>query len=142
MQPGLESPAITRPPSLQSRRQGSDPEARPGQDPRDAGQTGPDMDSVVRIGAPVFADDTVTFGILMAVLGMIFYATIMTRFKRFFSLIPALLLCYFVPSVLTTLGLISPGWFDLAGATEFMEEAIRTSPNAEPICAAWRVAMR
>lgn len=81
------------------------------------------MDSVVRIGEPVFATDTITFGLLMAVLGLIFYATTLPQFKKFFSLIPALLLCYFVPSVLTTLGLISPGWFDLAGATEMLTAA-------------------
>jgi uncharacterized membrane protein len=81
------------------------------------------MDSVVRIGAPVFASDTVTFGLLMAVLGMIFYATTMPQFKKLFSLIPALLLCYFIPSILTTVGLISPGWFDLAGAGEMLQAA-------------------
>ncbi|MCA9778264.1 MAG: DUF819 family protein [Candidatus Eremiobacteraeota bacterium] len=81
------------------------------------------MDSVVRIGPPLFASDTITFGLLMAVLGLIFYATTMPRFKKFFSLIPALLLCYFIPSILTTVGLISPGWFDLAGATEMLQAA-------------------
>lgn len=78
------------------------------------------MDSVVRIGEPIFANDAITFGLLMAVLGLIFHATTMPRFKKFFSLIPALLLCYFIPSILTTLGLISPGWFDLAGATDVL----------------------
>jgi uncharacterized membrane protein len=78
------------------------------------------MDSVVRIGEPVFASDAITFGLLMAVLGAIFYATTTPQCKRFFSYIPALLLCYFIPSVLTTVGLISPGWFDLASATEML----------------------
>ena len=78
------------------------------------------MDSVVRIGEPLFASDAITFGLLMAVLGLIFHATTMTQFKKFFSYIPALLLCYFIPSLLTTLGLISPGWFDLVGATEML----------------------
>lgn len=81
------------------------------------------MDSVVRIGAPLFADDAITFGLLMAVLGAIFYATTMPACKKFFSFIPALLLCYFVPSILTTVGLISPGWFDLAGATDMLTAA-------------------
>jgi len=81
------------------------------------------MDSVVRIGEPLFASDAITFGILMAVLGMIFYATTMPQFKKFFSLIPALLLCYFLPSLLTTLGFISPGWFDLEGATAMLSAA-------------------
>lgn len=81
------------------------------------------MDSVVRIGPPLFASDTITFGLLMAVLGLIFYATTVPSFKKFFSLIPALLLCYFIPSILTTVGLISPAWFDLAGAAEMLNAA-------------------
>lgn len=81
------------------------------------------MDSVVRIGSPIFATDTITFGLLMAVLGLIFYATTMPQCKKFFSFIPALLLCYFLPSVLTTLGLISPAWFDLASAKEALMAA-------------------
>ena len=81
------------------------------------------MDSVVRIGAPVFADDAITFGLLMAVLGAIFFASTAPACKKFFSYIPALLLCYFVPSILTTIGLISPGWFDLTGATETLTAA-------------------
>jgi len=81
------------------------------------------MDSVVRIGEPVFASDAITFGLLMAVLGAIFYATTTDKCKRFFDYIPALLLCYFVPSVLTTLGLISPAWFDLEGARQVLEAA-------------------
>ena len=85
--------------------------------------TAPVMDSVVRIGPPVFASDAITFGLLMAVLGAIFYATTVPKCKKFFSFIPALLLCYFIPSILTTLGLISPGWFDLAGAEEMLEAA-------------------
>ena len=88
------------------------------------------MDSVVRIGSPIFASDTITFGLLMAVLGMIFYATTIPACKKFFSLIPALLLCYFIPSILTTVGLISPGWFDLAGATDMLTAAgVQVTPD-------------
>ena len=88
------------------------------------------MDSVVRIGSPIFASDTITFGLLMAVLGMIFYATTIPACKKFFSLIPALLLCYFIPSILTTVGLISPGWFDLVGATEMLTAAgVQVTPD-------------
>ena len=81
------------------------------------------MDSVVRIGSPFFDSDAVTFGLLKAILGAIFYATSRPELKKFFSLIPALLLCYFVPALLTTLGLISPSWFDLEGAKPVLENA-------------------
>ncbi len=75
------------------------------------------MESVVRIGAPLFAEDTVTFGILMAILALIFYATTTNLCKPLFRYIPALLLCYFIPAIFTTLGFICPAWFDLETAT-------------------------
>lgn len=81
------------------------------------------MDSVVRIGPPLLANDAVTFGLLMAVLGLIFHATTLPRFQKFFKLLPALVLCYFIPSILTTLGLISPAWFDLEAARQTLEAA-------------------
>ncbi len=42
----------------------------------------------------------------MAILGGIFWAASEPRFKKFFAVIPALLLCYFVPSLLTNTGLV------------------------------------
>ncbi len=81
------------------------------------------MDSVVRIGPPFFDNDAITFGLLMAILGAIFYATSRPELKKFFSFVPALVLCYFVPAILTTLGLISPSWFDLDGARPVLEKA-------------------
>ena len=81
------------------------------------------MDNVVRIGPPLLDNDAITFGLLMAVLGIIFFATEQAACKKFFSYIPALLLCYFVPAILTTCGLISPCWFDLDGARPTLEAA-------------------
>jgi uncharacterized membrane protein len=42
----------------------------------------------------------------MALLGLIFWAANEARFKKFFSIVPALLLCYFLPSLLTNTGLV------------------------------------
>lgn len=81
------------------------------------------MDSVVRIGPPLFENDAIAFGLLMAVLGLIFHTTTLRPFRKFYSLIPALLLCYFIPSLLTTAGLISPGWFDMEGAKGILQAA-------------------
>lgn len=81
------------------------------------------MDSVVRIGAPLITQDTVVFGILMALLALVFYATTLPHFQKFFRVIPSLLLCYFLPSLLTTTGLVSPAWIDLEGALAVMKEA-------------------
>lgn len=59
---------------------------------------------------PLIEDDKVVFGLLMIVLGIIFYASSLQSnfWKKFFTFIPALFLCYFLPSILTTTGVISP----------------------------------
>jgi uncharacterized membrane protein len=54
----------------------------------------------------LITNEAVVFGLLMAILGAIFWAASEPRFKKFFSVIPALLLCYFVPSLLTNTGLV------------------------------------
>lgn len=70
---------------------------------------------------PVFTNDAVVFGILMLVLGLIFTTTASENpfWKKFYTYVPALLLCYFVPALLSwPLGLIAYEWYtpDVAGA--------------------------
>lgn len=50
--------------------------------------------------------DAVTFGLIMAVLGLIFYTASRGEgfWHKFYKHIPALLLCYFIPGALNTLG--------------------------------------
>lgn len=59
---------------------------------------------------PLITNDAVVFGLLMATLAAIFITSHSSNpfWKRFYRFIPSLLLCYFVPSVFTTLGIISP----------------------------------
>jgi uncharacterized membrane protein len=54
----------------------------------------------------LITNEAVVFGLLMALLGLIFWAASEARFKKFFTVIPALLLCYFLPSLLTNTGLV------------------------------------
>ena len=57
----------------------------------------------------LFTNDAVVLGVLMCVLGVIFYTSHQERFQRFYRFVPALFLCYFVPALLNwPLGLISP----------------------------------
>ncbi|MDO4708328.1 MAG: DUF819 family protein [Pseudomonadota bacterium] len=58
--------------------------------------------------APLISNDVVVFGLLAATLGLIFYlASGPTPFwKKFFAWVPALLLCYFIPALYNTYGLI------------------------------------
>ncbi len=63
--------------------------------------------------APVFTNDAITFGILMGILALIFYTSGLESCKKFYRVIPALLLCYFVPALFNyPLGLIAPHWFN------------------------------
>ncbi|GAB1309490.1 DUF819 family protein [Urechidicola sp. KH5] len=62
---------------------------------------------------PVFAGDTTIFGILCVILAAIFYSSQLESFKKFYSVVPALLLCYFIPSVFSSLGLIADKWIDV-----------------------------
>ena len=56
----------------------------------------------------LFTNDAVILGILMLILAVIFVtsASKNTAWKKFYTFVPALLLCYFVPSLLNTFGLI------------------------------------
>ncbi|MCA0394693.1 MAG: DUF819 family protein [Proteobacteria bacterium] len=56
----------------------------------------------------LISNDIVVFGLIAATLGLIFWlASGPTPFwKKFFSWVPALLLCYFVPALYNTIGLI------------------------------------
>lgn len=72
---------------------------------------------------PLFTNDAVVLGILIGLLALIFKATTIPQFQRFFKIIPALLLCYFLPSVFNTLGIISPGWIEFDAALEALAGA-------------------
>ena len=58
---------------------------------------------------PLITNDAVVFGILIAILAAIFITSKSQRpfWKKFYTYIPALLLCYFVPSIFNSLGIIS-----------------------------------
>ncbi len=65
---------------------------------------------------PLFTNDAVVFGLLMGLLMLVFKTSSMSQCKGFYKIIPALLLCYFLPSLLNTFGIVSPGWIDLEAA--------------------------
>jgi uncharacterized membrane protein len=51
-------------------------------------------------------DDAAVLGLLMSTLGLVFWSSGSPAFKRFYTYVPALLLCYFVPALYNTFGLI------------------------------------
>jgi uncharacterized membrane protein len=54
----------------------------------------------------LISNDAVVFGLLAATLGAIFWTEQHPRLRGFYRYVPALLLCYFVPAIYNTLGLI------------------------------------
>src|SRR5690554_1818570 len=58
---------------------------------------------------PLITDVTIVFGILMAILGLVFYtSSLQSSFaKKFYAVIPPLLLCYFLPGLLNSFNIIS-----------------------------------
>ncbi len=61
------------------------------------------------IPQPLIADDTIVFGLLALCLGFVFYtSSIKSGFwKRFYGIVPTVLMCYLLPGILTSLGIIS-----------------------------------
>jgi len=56
----------------------------------------------------VFTNDAIVLGILASILAVIFITQSSDKpfFKKFYTYVPSLLLCYFIPSILNTLGII------------------------------------
>ena len=59
--------------------------------------------------AALITADPVVLGILMGVLGLVFLSEHSPRpfWKKFYAIVPSVLLCYFIPGLLNTLGVIS-----------------------------------
>ncbi len=55
-------------------------------------------------------NDAIILGLIMIILGLIFKTSTSDRpaFKKFYKVIPMLLLCYFIPSLLTTFHVVDP----------------------------------
>ena len=58
---------------------------------------------------PIFNNDAIVLGILMGILGFVFITSSSKNlfWVKFYKYIPALLLCYFIPSIFNSLGIIS-----------------------------------
>lgn len=58
---------------------------------------------------PVFTNDAVVLGILLLILAAIFITSSSDnpKWQKFYTFVPSLLLCYFIPSIFNSMGLIS-----------------------------------
>jgi len=64
---------------------------------------------------PLFTNDAVVLGFLLAILAFVFVTSSSHKkgWKRFYIFFPSVLACYFLPGLLNwPLGLIAPEWFD------------------------------
>jgi uncharacterized membrane protein len=77
--------------------------------------------SEISSNTPLFPDDTIIFGILAITLAAIFYSSKLSSFSKFYKIVPTLLMCYFLPSVLTSLGIIADKWIDVAAAIDHLQ---------------------
>lgn len=58
---------------------------------------------------PFFENDAIVFGILMLLLGAVFYTSSRKSgfWKKFYKIVPALLMCYLLPAILNSIGVIN-----------------------------------
>ena len=58
---------------------------------------------------PIFKNDAIVLGILMGILSIVFITNSSRHrfWKKFYKYVPAPLLCYFIPSIFNSLGIIS-----------------------------------
>jgi len=74
---------------------------------------------------PFFTNDAVVFGLLMLLLAGIFHTSSSDApgWKKFYTIVPSLLLCYFLPALLNyPLGLIAPEFFKGDALIAFLGE--------------------
>jgi uncharacterized membrane protein len=85
------------------------------------------VSEIVKDTSPLFESDTIVFGVLMLVLGLIFFTSEKESgaWNKFYKIVPALFMAYFLPALLTTFGVISPEW---TSVTED-GEAVKHSSN-------------
>ena len=58
---------------------------------------------------PIITNDAVVFGVLVTILAFVFITSNSNKniWIKFYKYIPSLLLCYFIPSIFNSLGIIS-----------------------------------
>lgn len=63
---------------------------------------------------PLITNDAITFGLLCSILGLLFWLrSLGGKWDKFFTFIPIILLCYLLPSLLSSFNVISPEGSDL-----------------------------
>ena len=76
-----------------------------------------------QIFEPLITQDTVLFGVLASCLGLVFITSSSNKtfWKKFYNIVPALFMAYFLPAILTTLGVIAPEWNTISETGEIIQ---------------------
>ena len=76
-----------------------------------------------QVFTPLITKDTVLFGLLAACLGFVFVTSTsnLKFWKKFYAVVPALFMAYFIPALLTTVGIIAPEWNSISEAGEVIQ---------------------
>lgn len=56
---------------------------------------------------PLITNDAIVAGLLLGALGIVFYTSGLPKWKNFYKYVPALLMCYLIPAIFNSAGLIS-----------------------------------
>lgn len=61
---------------------------------------------------PLISDDAVVFGLLALCLGVVFYTSSLKNkfWQKFYTFLPVVLMCYLLPGILTSFGIIAEKW--------------------------------
>jgi uncharacterized membrane protein len=72
----------------------------------------------------MITDDKIVFGLLMICLALVFYSASLQKgfWSKFYKIIPALLICYLLPSILSSLGIISGEEWEVVKNDEIVRE--------------------
>ncbi|MEM6802086.1 MAG: DUF819 family protein [Bacteroidota bacterium] len=85
----------------------------------------------MELTSPFFTNDAIAFGLLMLCLAFVFFTSSSEQpgWKKFYTYVPALLLCYFLPALLSwPLGLIAPHWYE-AGLLDHLAQLGQSLPE-------------
>ena len=81
---------------------------------------------------PIFTNDAVVLGVLLGILALVFHTSHLDSpgWKKFYTYVPALLLCYFLPALMHwPLGLISAHWYE-TGLLEHLQNLGHSLPES------------
>ena len=83
------------------------------------------IEPTIEVLPPIITDDKIVFGLLMMCLALVFYSSSLQKgfWSKFYKIVPALLMCYLLPSILSSLGVISGEPWEVVKDGKIVEES-------------------